>query len=60
MNFSEEKYSGENVTDYLQYPMFSTLDEERQHNKQRLAGAFRLFARSVLQKAWQGHHQHAG
>lgn len=55
MNFIEERVSGKNVIDYLQYPIFTTLDEERQHNKQRLAGAFRLFNRFGFTKGVAGH-----
>ncbi|HEY1339753.1 MAG TPA: class II aldolase/adducin family protein, partial [Bryobacteraceae bacterium] len=36
-------------------PRFSTLAEERQHRKQRLAGAFRLFARFGYDEGVAGH-----
>lgn len=55
MNYSEELVSGKNITDYLQAPEFSTFDEERQHNKQKLAGAFRIFARFGFTEGIAGH-----
>src|SRR5215831_11574864 len=36
-------------------PKFSTLEEERQHRKQRLAAAFRLFAKFGFDEGVAGH-----
>ena len=36
-------------------PRFATLDEERRHRKQRLAGAFRLFSRFGFDEGVAGH-----
>ena len=36
-------------------PRFATLEEERQHRKQRLAGAFRLFSRFGFNEGVAGH-----
>src|SRR5260370_14526172 len=36
-------------------PTFATLAEERQHRKQRLAGAFRLFSRFGFDEGVAGH-----
>ncbi|MDV6378322.1 class II aldolase/adducin family protein [Sporosarcina sp. GW1-11] len=55
MNHNEERVSGENVKDYLERPTFTSLDEERQYNKQRLAGAFRLFSRFGFTEGVAGH-----
>lgn len=55
MNNSEERVSGKNVQDYLQRATFNTIDEEREYNKQRLAGAFRLFARFGFTEGIAGH-----
>jgi len=36
-------------------PRFATIEEERQHRKQRLAGAFRLFSRFGFDEGVAGH-----
>lgn len=36
-------------------PVFATLDEERQHRKQRLAGAFRIFSKCGFDEGVAGH-----
>ncbi|QQK76121.1 class II aldolase/adducin family protein [Salicibibacter cibarius] len=51
----EERVRGENAVDYLQVPSFNNVEEERLHNKQRLAGAFRLFARFGFTEGVAGH-----
>ncbi|WP_240375086.1 class II aldolase/adducin family protein [Bacillus piscicola] len=53
--YKEERVHGSNVQDYLQKPVFNSLDEERQHNKQRLAAAFRLFAKFGFTEGIAGH-----
>ncbi len=44
---------GTNQLDFM--PTFSTLEEERQHRKQRLAGAFRLFSKFGFDEGVAGH-----
>src|SRR5258706_8895064 len=41
------------ISSYL--PTFDTVDEERAHRKQRLAGAFRLFSRFGFDEGVAGH-----
>ncbi len=55
VNQHPERVHGENVVDYLQKPTFKTYEEERQHNKQKLAGAFRLFGRFGFNEGVAGH-----
>lgn len=55
VNQSPERVHGKNVQDYLQQPTFKTFEEERQHNKQKLAGAFRLFGRFGFNEGVAGH-----
>ena len=43
----------EDLADYL--PKFATVDEERQHRKERLAAAFRLFGRFGFDEGVAGH-----
>ncbi|SDJ27998.1 class II aldolase/adducin family protein [Natribacillus halophilus] len=50
-----ERVNGEGVQDYLQQPTFANVKEERQHGKQRLAAAFRLFARFGFSEGAAGH-----
>jgi hypothetical protein len=33
-------------------PVFDNIEDERQHRKERLAGALRLFVASVSQREW--------
>lgn len=54
-NMQSERILGEGVKDYLQQPSFKNFEEERQHNKQRLAGAFRLFGRFGFSEGVAGH-----
>lgn len=54
-DYGEERVSGKNVQDYLQRPTFTSIEKERLHNKQRLAGAFRLFARFGFTEGIAGH-----
>jgi len=42
-------------TDLPQPPVFATLEEERQHRKQRLAAAFRLFSKFGFDEGVVGH-----
>ncbi|WP_246476410.1 class II aldolase/adducin family protein [Salicibibacter cibi] len=51
----EEYVNGKGVQDYLQQPTFTDVNEERQHGKQRLAAAFRLFARFGFSEGTAGH-----
>lgn len=51
----EERVHGKYVQDYLQPPAFKSFEEERRHNKQRLAAAFRLFARLGFTEGIAGH-----
>lgn len=51
----KEKTGGEGVRDYLQTPSFKSLEDERKHGKQRLAAAFRLFARFGFNEGAAGH-----
>ncbi|MEG4963143.1 class II aldolase/adducin family protein, partial [Microcoleus sp. K4-C2] len=39
----------------IQPPAFNSLEEERRHRKQRLAAAFRLFARFGFSEGIAGH-----
>lgn len=43
------------MTGLLKPPVFSNVEEERQHLKQRLAGAFRLFSRFGFDEGVAGH-----
>ncbi|MUV37633.1 Meiotically up-regulated 14 protein [Lentibacillus sp. JNUCC-1] len=54
-NQQGERVLGKGVEEYLQKPVFITLDEERQHNKQKLAGAFRLFSKFGFSEGVAGH-----
>src|SRR2546425_3400617 len=44
-----------NVFSIPKPPTFATVEEERQHRKQRLAAAFRLFARFGFDEGVAGH-----
>ncbi|GAA0435651.1 class II aldolase/adducin family protein [Lentibacillus halophilus] len=52
---SKEYVSGKHVQNYLQPPSFNGIDEEREHGKQRVAAAFRLFARFGFSEGAAGH-----
>src|SRR5947199_6360356 len=43
------------TSDAIQLPSFSSLAEERQHRKERLAAAFRLFAKFGFDEGVAGH-----
>jgi len=43
------------VSDRLQPPVFTSFEDERQHRKQRLAAAFRIFARFGYDEGVAGH-----
>lgn len=51
----QEKVTGKNVTDYLKAPVFNNLEEEREYNKQKLAGVFRLFGQMGFSEGVAGH-----
>ncbi|WP_188207482.1 class II aldolase/adducin family protein [Alkalibacillus aidingensis] len=55
MSNQTERVVGKGVEDYLKKPTFKTVDEERQHNKQKLAAAFRLFGRFGFSEGAAGH-----
>ncbi|WP_027964602.1 class II aldolase/adducin family protein [Halalkalibacillus halophilus] len=50
-----ERILGKGVEDYLKKPTFNNYEEERQHNKQKLAGAFRLFGQFGFSEGAAGH-----
>lgn len=54
-NKQGEKITGKGIIDYLHKPKFKTFDEERQYNKQKLAGVFRLFGQMGFSEGVAGH-----
>lgn len=55
-NHQSERVLGENVKDYIKpVPSFKNYEAERQYNKQRLAGAFRLFGKFGFSEGVAGH-----
>jgi len=55
INQEGERIVGQGVSDYLQKPVFTSIEEERQHNKQKLAAVFRLFGRFGFSEGVAGH-----
>ncbi|MDQ0352046.1 ribulose-5-phosphate 4-epimerase/fuculose-1-phosphate aldolase [Alkalibacillus filiformis] len=52
---TNEKVVGKGIKDYLEQPVFNSIEEERQHNKQKLAAAFRLFGKFGFSEGVAGH-----